>query len=86
MLQGPWYDAITPAFTSLDAEWHRECFVEFDLNERYVPYKCVECGIQIKFGERISFLVTGQGTDEYSTVAERRGDLIFTPKHAPNCP
>ena len=86
MLRGPWYNAITPAFTSLDAEWHRECFNEFVLLEAGRPYKCVECLQQIGFGAQISFLVKGEGTDQYSTVAEKRGDTIFSPKHLPKCP
>jgi DNA-directed RNA polymerase subunit RPC12/RpoP len=86
MLEGPWYDAITPGFTSLLAEWHLECFTEFNFAEQNRPYACAECGGRIEFGERVSFLVIGKGTDSTSTVAENRGDTIFTPKHRPNCP
>jgi hypothetical protein len=87
MLVGPWYDAVTPAFTDLFAESHFECFQgEFPLNPQKRPYKCEECGDGILFGEKICFFVIGEETDEGSTVAEKRGDEIYTIKHYPKCP
>jgi DNA-directed RNA polymerase subunit RPC12/RpoP len=87
MLVGPWYDAITPGFTELFAEWHRECFRgEFPLNPQERPYKCEECSNEVLFGERVSFLIIGEETDAGSTVAEKRGYQIYTVKHIPNCP
>jgi hypothetical protein len=81
MLEGPWYSAITPAYTSLHAEWHRDCFHDFELKEQSLPYKCQDCGNEISFGETIVFLIIGEETDSYSTVAEKRGDTIYSPKH-----
>lgn len=89
MLEGPWYggDVITPAFTSLFAEWHLSCFQdEFPLNPQAYPYKCEECRRDVLFGETISFLIIGEETDEYSTVAEKRGNQICTVKHYASCP
>ena len=87
MLAGPWFDAITPAFTKLIAEWHPKCFQdEFPLNPQSRPYMCEGCGHGVLFGDTICFFVTGDETDEYSTVAERRGDKIYTIKHHPECP
>jgi hypothetical protein len=87
MLEGPWYDAITPSFTTLHAEWHRECFRgEFPLNPQEKPYKCENCTSHVLFGERISFLIVGEETDSGSIVAEKRGNRIYTVRHIPNCP
>ena len=87
MLGGPWYNAITPAYTELFAEWHQACFrSEFSLNPQTRPYKCEGCGNEIMFGQRISFLIIGEETDEYSTVAEKRGDQLYTVKHHHECP
>jgi hypothetical protein len=86
MLSGPNYSAITPAFVKFEAEWHIECFHEFELKASYQPYQCVDCNRRLKFGETIIFFVRGDETDESNTVAERRGNAIFTPKHFPNCP
>jgi hypothetical protein len=87
MLVGPWYDAITPAYTKLIAEWHPKCFEdEFLLNPQARPYLCEACGHEVLFGEAICFFVIGEETDEGSTVAEKRGDRIYTIKHHPNCP
>ena|ERR1700722_6545214 len=85
MLEGPDYSAITPAFASLHAEWHRICFSEFELTRQERPYCCVECNTKIEHGERITFFVIGAETDEYSKVAESRGYSIFTPKHCHVC-
>jgi predicted RNA-binding Zn-ribbon protein involved in translation (DUF1610 family) len=88
MLHGPWFGAITPAYTKLFAEWHDKdkCYREFALNPQRVPYRCEECGREIRLRDTISFLVKGDETDEYSLVAERRGYEIFTVKHHPACP
>src|ERR1017187_8459951 len=86
MLRGPWYDGITPAFTELLGEWCPECFrQEYSLNSQSRPYECEECGNKILFGENIRFFIVGHETDAGNTVAENRGDAIYTVKHDPNC-
>jgi hypothetical protein len=87
MLIGRWYGAITPGFQEPNApEWHPECYQNRSpLRPQKRPYACLECGGVIRLGERVSYLVVGYETDEWSMVAESRGYAIYNVKHFPNC-
>ena len=87
VLHGINYGAITPAWTATEAEWHLRCFDgEFALNPQQQPYKCEKCGRELQFGEAFRCFVKGKETDEYSSVAENRGYVIYTVEHSLKCP
>lgn len=84
--RGKWEGAITPTPDQLFAEWHEKCFAgEFDLKPQGRPYRCVSCGEEVHFGERVSFFVKGEETTQSYTVAERRGPLLYRVMHFPDC-
>ena len=67
MLTAPWYGAETPAYASLSAEWHLECFKgEFHLNPEQRPYRCEDCSGEVQFGEVVRFFVVGDETDNHN--------------------
>jgi hypothetical protein len=76
---------ITPAFAMLLAEWHMECFHEFELEPQTVPYTCQSCNHPIEGGKPVTFLVKGTETDLEHTVAEGRAYEIYSVRHV-HCP
>ena len=84
--RGRWEGAITPKPHELFAEWHeRPCFAgEFDLQPQRKPYRCGTCGVEIRFGDQISFFVRGEETSRHYTAAES-GDVLYNVNHYPKC-
>jgi hypothetical protein len=75
---------ITPAFATLIAEWHVDCFHEFVLEPQGRPYRCQSCNKPIEGSDHVNFFVKGMETTPGYTVAEGRGYEIYSVRHV-NC-
>ena len=72
---------ITPAFATLQAEWHVGCFHEVKLKPQRARYECELCQARIANGQEVWFFVVGKQTDPEHIVSEARGREIYSVAH-----